>query len=158
MKKIILTAFLVLAVALVSAQDLAAQTDLTWNFGVVTDKSFKFDPFLWTTGFTVDVYMGPRFSLSPEVYMVIHNFDFGAFILAPALLLNYQTYGFFIGGGITKWWALGSQVEGAPSSDVMAKFNIGLVGSDIKLTLFAVTPFQNFFQNAWYGVTIGFYF
>jgi len=158
MKKIITTSLIFLAVALVAAQDLSAQTDLSWNIGVITDKSFKFDPFLWTNGLVLDIYMGPRFSLSPEVFMVLHNFDFGAFILAPAVLLNYQGFGFFIGGGVTKWWMLGSKVEGAPSSDVMCKLNIGLVGADIKFTFFAVTPFQNFFKDTWFGATFGFYF
>lgn len=158
MKKILLTAFVVLALTLVSARELSAQTDLSWNAGVITDKSFKFDPFLWTNGFVVDIYLGPRFSLSPEVFMVLHNFDFGAFILAPAVLLNFQTYGFFFGGGVTKWWALGSEVQGAPATDVMCKLNVGLIGADIKLTLFAVTPFQNFFRDTWFGATFGFYF
>jgi hypothetical protein len=157
-KKIIATSLVFLAVILVFARDVSAQSELSWNAGVITDKSFKFDPFLWTNGFNLDIYLSPRLSLSPELYMVLHNFDFGAFILAPGLLLNYQGPGYFFGGGITKWWILGSQVEGAPATDVMCKLNFGLVGSDIRFTLFAITPFQNFFKDTWFGATFGFYF
>jgi len=156
-KKIIATSLVLMGLMFVFARDVSAQTDLTWNAGVITDKRFKFDPFLWTNGFTLDAYLGPRLSISPELYMVLHNFDFGAFILAPGVLLNYQSFGFFLGGGITKWWMLGSKVEGAPSTDLMCKLNFGLVGRDIRLTFFVITPFQNFFKDPWFGITFGFY-
>jgi len=158
MKKITLVFSIILALAFVSARDVSSQTNLAWNIGAITDKSFKFDPFLWTNGFTLDLYLSPRLSLSPEIFMVLHNFEFGAFILAPAVLLNIQTESFFLGGGVTKWWALGTEVSGAPSSDVMCKLNFGLVGHDVKLTVFAVTPFQDFFRDTWLGATFGIYF
>jgi len=158
MKKtaVAVVAFAVLAG--LSAQDLAAQTEVSWNLGVVTDKSFSFDPFLWTTGFTFDVYFTPRFSLAPELYGIIHNFDFGAFFLAPAVLLNFHGSGFFLGGGVTKWWLIGTEIEGAPSSDVAAKLNLGFGGYDVKFTVFVVTPFNAFFKDMVLGATFGFYF
>ncbi len=158
MKKIVLTAFVFAVLAGVTAPGLSAQTDISWNWGVVTDKSFSFSPFLWTTGFTFDFYLSPNLSFSPELFAVIHNFDFGAFILAPALLLNFQGQGFFIGGGVTKWWLLGSDIEGGPSSDAAFKANVGFRGYDIKLTLFTVTPFNAFFKDMVVGATFGFYF
>ncbi len=158
MKKFVLAGLIFAVLSGVAVRDLSAQTDISWNWGVVTDKSFSFSPFLWTTGFTFDFYLTPGLSFSPELYAVIHNFDFGAFILAPALLLNFQGAGFFAGGGLTKWWLLGSEIEGGPSSDVAFKANIGFKGYDIKFTLFAVTPFKSFFKDMVIGAAFGFYF
>jgi len=158
MKKFAVAALVFIVVAGVSVRDVSAQTDISWNWGVVTDKSFSFSPFLWTTGFALDFYLTPSLSFSPELYAVIHNFDFGAFILAPALILNFQGQGFFIGGGITKWWLLGSEIEGGPSSDAASKLNVGFRGYDINFTLFTVTPFKQFFKDMVVGATFGFYF
>lgn len=158
MKKTVFIFVSVLVLSFVSAQDLAAQTDIAWNWGLITDKDFKFSPFLWTTGLTFDFYLSPQLSISPEVFMTVHNFDFGAFFLAPAVLVNFEGKGFFLGGGATKYWMLGKAVEGAPPSDWMAKLNFGIRGYDIKFTFFAVTPFTDFFKDVFFGVTFGFYF
>jgi len=158
MKKAVLIVLALLAVFAVSAKDLAAQTDISWNWGIITGQDFKFSPFLWTTGVIFDLYLSPHLSLSPDVFATVHNFDFSAFYLSPSVLLNYQGNGFFIGGGITKYWILGSEVSGAPSSDFMFKANVGFRGNDIKLTLFAVTPFNAFFKSEFFGLMFGFYF
>lgn len=158
MKKLAVAALIFIAIAGVSVQDLSAQTDISWNWGVVTDKNFSFKPFLWTTGLSFDFYLNPNLSFTPEIYSVIHNFDFGTFILAPALMLNFQGENFFAGGGLTKLWLLGSEIEGGPSSDVAFKANVGFKGYDIKFTLFAVTPFNQFFKDMVLGAAFGFYF
>jgi hypothetical protein len=72
--------------------------------------------------------------------------------------LNFQGQRFFIGGGVTKWWLLGSDYEGSPSSEAACKLNVGFRGYDIKFTAFVVTPFKNFFSDMVVGATFGFYF
>jgi hypothetical protein len=158
MKKTALIALAVLAVFAFSPKDLAAQTDVSMHWGVITDQNFKFDPFLWTGGLVIDLYLMPQLSLSPEVFATVNNFDFKAFYLSPSVLLNIQSKSFFLGGGITKYWVVGSEVSGAPSSDVMFKANVGLKGKAFKLTFFAVTPFNDFFKSEFFGILIGFYF
>jgi len=158
MKKSAFVAFAVLALFFASSRELAAQSDVALNIGVITDKSFSFNPFLWTTGLTFDFYLNPSLSISPEIYLTVHNSDFGTMLMAPAVLLNFQGYGFFVGGGITKWWLLGSDVEGAPSTDIALKFNVGLKGGGLKVTAFVITPFNNILQTAAVGATFGFYF
>jgi len=159
MKKFALIAATCLVLAFVSAQDLSAQAvDISWNIGVITSKDFKFDPFLWMEGLTYDFYLTRRLSLSPEIFTTVHNLDFRNTILSPAILLNYQGSGFFFGGGATKWWYLGSTVEGALPTDVLCKLNVGLVVRGLKLTVFVVTPFNAFFNTMWVGATLGYYY
>jgi hypothetical protein len=158
-KKIALTVgifFLALFVQAPSASTL--ESHMTWGWGVITDDSFSFKPFLWTAGFNLDLHLGPALMLSPEVYAIVHNVDFGAFILAPAVLLNFDAQGFFAGAGLTKWWLLGSKVSGAPSSDFSLKANAGFKGSGLKLTAFVITPFNDLFKSMAVGATLGFYF
>jgi hypothetical protein len=158
MKKSAFIAFAVLALFFVSSRELAAQSEVALNIGVITDKSFSFNPFLWIMGLSFDFYLTPSLSLSPEIYMAVHNSDFGTILVAPAVLLNFQGDGFFLGGGFTKWWALGSDVAGSPSSHVALKWNAGLKGGSIKLTAFVITPFDNIFQDMAVGAAFGFYF
>ncbi len=125
MKKFTLLALAVTALFLATAPNLSAQTESALEWGIVTDKSFSFKPFLWTAGLTLDFYLNPGLSLSPEFFMIVQNLDFGSFFLAPGILLNYQGTDFFMGGGLTKWWLVGSEVEGKdcggyPSQDFFA--------------------------------------
>jgi hypothetical protein len=158
MKRITILALACAVLVLAAAPRLSAQTDLSMNFGAVTDKSFSFNPFLWTAGMVIDIYLGPHVSLSPEGFIMVHNFDFGGFFVAPAVLLNYQGGGFFVGGGLTKWWLAGSDVGGSYSSDVGMKMNLGYKGSNLKLTVFAVTAFSEFMKEPVLGATFGFVF
>jgi hypothetical protein len=156
MKKFAILILAVAALILAAAPRLSAQTEISMNFGIVTDKTFSFSPFLWTGGMTFDFFLGPNLSLSPEAYFIVHNFDFGAFFLAPAVLLNFQGQGFFIGGGLTKWWLVGSDIGGSYSSDVGMKLNVGFKGRNYRFTVFAVTPFKDFLAEPVLGLTFGF--
>jgi hypothetical protein len=158
MKKFTLLALAVASLFLATAPNLSAQTEFALEWGVITDKSFSFKPFLWTAGLTLDFYLNPDFSLSPEVFMIVQNFDFGGFFLAPGILLNYQGTDFFIGGGLTKWWLVGSEVEGAYSTDVAFKANVGYKSANIKLTVFAITSFNEFFKEPVFGATFALWF
>jgi hypothetical protein len=156
MKKFAILMLVGAALFLATTPRLSAQTGLSLNFGVVTDKTFTFNPFLWTGGLTLDLFLSPNLSLSPEGYVVVNNFDFGAFFVAPAVLLNFHGAGFFVGGGLTKWWLVGSDIGGSYASDFGAKLNFGLKAGGLRFTIFAVTPFTNFLKEPILGLTLGF--
>jgi hypothetical protein len=59
------------------------------NFGVVTDDSFKFDPFLWSAGVELDLQIGNYIMFSPEAILVSEGFKFKVFTLYPAAILNF---------------------------------------------------------------------
>jgi len=156
MKKFAILILVGAALLLATTPRLSAQTGLSLNFGVVTDKTFTFNPFLWTGGLTVDLFLGSNLSLSPEGYVIVNNLDFGAFFVAPAVLLNFHGQGFFLGGGLTKWWLVGSEIGGSYASDFGAKLNFGLKAGGLRFTVFAVTPFKNFLKEPILGLTFGF--
>lgn len=158
MKKLTVVLLLVAGLALAGARPAAAQSFLSLNFGTITDSSFSFNPFFWTAGATLDIYLGPHFSLSPEATMVVHNFEFGSFILAPAVLLNVEFANLFFGGGISKWFLLGSDIPGSPSADFSLKLNAGFKGDNLRLAAFLFTPFGELFESMAVGATLGFYF
>jgi hypothetical protein len=161
MKKTALLLIIGLGLISFSAASLQAQYDrfnLAFNWGVVTDKSFDFKPFFWTSGLTFEFLIGNHLALCPEGFIIVHNFDFGGFLLTPALILNLHAGKLFIGGGLTKWWEVGSEVEATPVTDFSLKLNAGFRGDGLKLTFFAVTPFDNILDDMAIGATLGFYF
>jgi hypothetical protein len=158
MKKLTVVLLLLAGLAFVGAKPASAQSFLSLNFGTITDSSFSFDPFFWTAGATLDIYLGPHLSLSPEATMVVHNFKFGSFILAPAVLLNVEFASLFFGGGISKWFLLGSDIPGSPSADFSLKLNAGFKGDNLRLAAYMFTPFDNLFNSMAVGVSLGFYF
>jgi len=128
------------------------------NFGVVTDTSFSFNPFLWTAGVTMEIPLGKVMSIAPEGYIVVHKFNFGSFIFAPAVMLNFDFNGLFVGAGISKWFILGNDIEGSPSSDFALKLNAGFQGTGTRICAFVFTPFNDLFGSTAVGATIGFLF
>lgn len=157
MKKIIIAVLLV-AVVFLAAPNKARADYLSLNFGTVTDSSFSFNPFFWTAGMTVDIPLGNIMTLSPEGYIVVHKFNFGTFIFAPSLMLNFHLKEFFIGGGLSKWFLLGDDISGSPSTDFSLKVNAGFQGSDLRLSVFIFTPFNDLFDSMAVGATLGFVF
>jgi hypothetical protein len=157
MKKTLVAVLLVAAVTFVGPAKAQANY-LSLNFGVITDSSFSFKPFLWTGGMTIDIPLGNTFTLCPEGYFVVHNFEFGAFIFAPSVMLNFNFKEFFAGAGISKWFLLGDDIEGSPSTDFSLKLNAGFQGYDMRLCAFLFTPFKDLFGSAAVGATIGFVF
>lgn len=127
------------------------------NFGIMTDDDFKFKPLMWTAGAELDFQFGDYLMLSPEVMLVGNKFEFKEFILYPAAILNFTAGGFFIGGGVTKAFYIGS---GHPDpSDFLLKLNAGFLGKSMKLTAYAITPFDNLFKKGMaVGATLGFRF
>ena len=127
------------------------------NFGIMTDDSFSFDPIMWTAGAELDFQFGNYLMLSPEVMLVGYKFEFKQFILYPAAILNFTPGNFFIGGGITKGFFIGSGSSG--STDFALKLNAGMISNSIKLTAYLITPFNNLFKSGMaVGATLGFRF
>ena len=146
---------------LVISQPARAQYErfnLAMSFGTLTDDSFSFKPFFWTSGLNLDVYLSENIVPSSEFFIIVHNFNFDAFLLAPGAILNFNFGGFMIGGGIVKFWLVGSAITGAPSYDPALKLNTGYMGEGIRLTAFVITPFGDLFKSNTLGVSLGFYF
>ncbi len=158
MKKIIILATGLLLLFLISSQNLRAWDEgliFSLNSGVLTNEDFKFDPFLWTAGFNLDYHFGELLMISPEFYAIIPNTELDEATLAPAGLLNLKFSSLFFGAGVTKWFYV---KEG--SSKLLFKGNLGLRGNYIRLVLFTVTDFDNFFGRYayWLGAMLGFEF
>jgi len=161
MKKTCVLIIIILVIFTVSAQKANAQYRGSWvylNSGVVTDDSFDFDPFLWTAGLNMDFYLTYNLTISPEIYMIVHNFEFDAFFLAPGVLANIELQQLFFGAGVTKYFIVGSAIKGSFELDWALKLNAGFKGGGIKLQAFIVTPFDNVFEYMDIGITIGFGF
>jgi hypothetical protein len=155
MKKALFAILMIVAVAFAGAPKAEAQS-LSLNFGTVTDSSLSFKPFLWLAGATIDIPLGPILSLCPEGSIVVHDFDFGAFFFAPAVMLNVNAAGLYVGAGVTKLFLVGSEVSGAPSSDFSLKLNAGFQGSSLRLNVFLITSFKDAFKSSAVGATLGF--
>ncbi len=161
MKKKLFMGICILLVILSVSQNAKAQYDrinLALGFGTITDDSFSFKPFFWTSGVNLDFYLSEHIVLSPEFFMIVHNFNFDAFFLAPAALLNFDFGGFMIGAGVTKLWLVGSAISGSPSSDPALKLNTGYLGEGIRLSAYLITSFDNLFKSNSFGASLGFYF
>ena len=126
------------------------------NFGVQTDDSFSFDPIWWSAGAELDFQFGNFLMFSPEVMLVGEGFEFKAFILYPAAILNFTASSFFFGGGVAKGFYIGSGMSG--STDFLLKLNAGFVAQSVKLTVYALMAFDSLFKNMALGATLGFRF
>ncbi|MCP4221696.1 MAG: hypothetical protein GY765_44145 [bacterium] len=129
------------------------EIDFFAHWGVVTDDSLSFSPFLWTAGVNIDIHLGDMLMLSPEGFITCYKFEFDPFWLAPGVLLNIKMDSFFIGGGVTKWILIGDGYT--VSTDVAFKMNAGFRSDRYKLTAFAVSAFDNMFKDMQVGVTLG---
>lgn len=162
MKKVALSLLLLAFLFCVTSQNsqaLVKPFSLYLSGGVQTDTNLSFDPFFWTAGANMDFSFALLpFTLSPECYIIVHNFDFDAFTLAPGVMANLKLANLFVGAGLTKWFLVGTEAADTPPSDFMLKLNAGLKGPGVKLTVFAVTAFDNLFKTdyMWIGATVSF--
>lgn len=127
------------------------------NFGVMTDDSFSFEPFMWTAGAEVDLWFGDLVVFSPEVTLVSNGVKFKEFLLFPAAILNFTMGSVFVGGGIVKGFYIGSGDDFA-IRDLSLKLNAGLLAKNLKLTAYLMTRFDNLFDAMQVGATLGFRF
>ena len=133
------------------------QMNFGLNFGVMTDDGFSFDPLMWTAGAELDIQFGEFLMFSPEVTLVGNGFKFKEFLLFPAVILNFTPGNFFVGGGLTKGFYLGSGEDFA-ITDIALKLNAGLISRNIKLTAYLITAFDNLFDGMLVGASLGFRF
>jgi hypothetical protein len=127
------------------------------NFGTMTDDSFSFSPFMWTAGAELDLHFGSYFMFSPEALLVGNGFKFKEFLLFPGAIVNFTPGNFFVGGGITKGFYIGSGTSFAVT-DVALKLNAGLISKNLKLTAYLITAFDDLFSHMLVGANIGFMF
>ncbi len=162
MKKVALSLLLLAFLFCVTSQNsqaLGKPFSLYLSGGVLTDTNLSFDPFWWKAGANMDFSFALLpFTVSPECYIIVHNFEFDFFWLAPAVMANLKLANLFVGAGLTKWFLVGTEVTESFSTDVMLKLNAGLKGPGVKLTVFTVMPFDNLFKTDYMqiGATISF--
>jgi len=149
---------MVLLCAILLVSGLYAETNkmtIDVNFGTMTDKNFSFNPFFWTAGAELDIPFGRALIFSPEATLVGYKFEFKQFLLFPAAILNFTASSFFIGGGLTKGFYIGSGTT-TEITDVALKLNAGFLGDSLKITGYLITPFDGIFKDMIIGATIGF--
>lgn len=160
MKKIIVVIAILFIVFSFSARQLNAQDigmNFYINFGLLTDDSFSFNDYLWSTGANLDIHIGPLFMITPECDIIVYKFDFDPVILAPAVMANIKLKNIFFGLGITKWFLIGDSV-GTIEGDFALKMNVGLRTSNLRVLLYGISYFDNFFSYLLFGVSLGFGF
>jgi len=155
MKKIVVLVFGLLLVSGVHA----AGNQMTFgiNFGIMDTDQFKFDPIMWTAGAELDIQFGKYLMFSPEAILVGNGFKFKEFLLFPGAILNFTPGNFFVGGGITKGFYIGSGTSFS-LTDVALKLNAGLISKNIKLTAYIITAFDSLFDGMLVGANLGFRF
>jgi len=134
-----------------------SQMNFGVNFGIMDTDQFKFNPLMWTAGAELDLQFGEFLMFSPEVTLVGNGFKFKEFLLFPAAILNFTPGNFFVGGGLTKGFYIGSGEDFA-LTDVALKLNAGLISKNIKLTAYLITAFDSLFDGMLVGASLGFRF
>ncbi len=129
--------------------------DIYFQGGLVTDKSMSFSPLLWSAGLNLDFKFGNMMMLSPELNIVVSEFNFDYILLEPALTINFRLANFFVGAGLTKFFELGDDFW---SNKFSLKIHGGLKLIGIKLRAYMIIPFDELFKPTIYGGTIGFGF
>ncbi len=162
MKKITCLIFCGLVIFLFSAQNsqaLIKPVSFYISGGVLTDDSLSFDPFYWTGGAIIDFNLpASPIMISPECHIIVHNFEFDYFWLAPAVLVNLKLSSLFVGAGLTKWFLIGTDVEDSFVTEFMLKINVGFKGPGVRLSAFLITEFDSLFEYNTVGANIGFGF
>jgi hypothetical protein len=156
MKKIVfvLLGVSALVIVLPSQASAAGLMNFYLRGGVLTDKNFSFDPFLWTAGANIDFNIGSTLILSPECDVIVYKFNFKPLWLAPAVLLNLNLGGFYLGGGLGKLLVIGSGYD--LTSDFLLKFNAGIKSGGFKLQAYLWTPLGNeAFKDIAIGANLG---
>ncbi len=156
MKRFLIVALALLAAvaALPGTSSAAGPFNFYVRWGVMTDQSFSFSPFLWTGGANFDFNLGPALVLSPECDVLVYKFHFNPLWLTPAVTLNFRAKMFFAGGGLAKFLVIGSGYT--LTSDFLLKLNAGIKTDTFKLQAYILTPLSDeAFDDLLIGATIG---
>ena len=158
MKKVIV-AIVILSAAVAALPQTGQAADL-FNFyvrtGLITEDDFSFSPLLWTVGANFDFNLGPMLILSPECDLIVHQFNFSPVWLTPAVTLNLNLSGLYVGAGLAKFIMIGSGYT--LTSDFLFKLNGGFKTDSFKLQVYTLSSFSHLFSDMAVGFTLGFGF
>ena len=152
---IVLLSFILVLVVIPSDVSAIGPLDIYFQGGLVTDDSMSFSPLLWSAGINADFKFGNMMMLSPELNIIVNEFDFDYILLEPAITINFRLANFFVGAGLTKFFELGDDFW---ANKFSLKVHGGLKLIGIKLRVYMIIPFDELFKPAIYGGTIGFGF
>jgi len=148
MKKTILV---LVGLFLVSGLYGAGGLDFRLNFGAMSN--FDFDDYLWSAGVELDLHLGSNMMLSPEVDLIGYKFEFKDFFLTPGVVFNFKFSKLFIGAGLIRPFLL-TDASGLEEIDTwLLKLNAGFLFGNLKLTVYALTSFEDFLTSS--GTLIG---
>ncbi len=156
MKKTILILITIILILTFSSIQLKGSEGLKVfaNFGLITDDSFTFTDYMWYAGANLDFHINDLIMFSPEINLMTYKFDFKAFFVEPAVLLNFKLGTVFAGGGLTKIFLVSGHNFGA-TTDFALKLNAGFRSAHMRFRVFVITPFGNIFGENLVGVQFG---
>ena len=135
------------------AQD--TKQDVNLNIGGLTNQSFM-GP-IYTLGAGADIHLGKHIMISPELQLWSSELRLDVLQLNLGATLNYKLKIFFVGGGINIPFFMTTTF-----TDVFGiigpKINVGLRINRIKLTIYLLTSFEDFFDYFQVGANIGIVF
>ncbi len=123
--------------------------------GAISDESLSFSPLLWTAGVNIDFKTGNLLMISPELNIIVNEFNFDYILLEPALTINLRLANFFVGAGLTKIFEMGNDFW-ADKFSLKVHGGLKLIG--LKLRAFVIIPFDDLFNPTIYGGSVGFGF
>ncbi|MCK5221805.1 MAG: hypothetical protein KAR14_09510 [Candidatus Aminicenantes bacterium] len=152
---LILTLIIFVLVIITGRISAIGPLDIYFQGGVITDDSFSFSPLLWTAGLNIDFKTGNMLMISPELNIIVNEFDFDYILLEPAITINLRLANFFAGAGLTKLFELGDDFW---ANKLSLKVHGGLKLIGVKLRAYMIIPFDELFKPTIYGGSIGFGF
>ena len=128
--------------------------DIYFNATFATDDSFDFNWWYWGLGANADFHITDLIMISPEANVWTAEFDFDAFVLDTAVMLNFKLSNFFLGAGFDKAFNLSNWV----TTDIGLRLNAGIVGNNLRFVVFLITYFDSLFSYNEIGLQAGFGF
>lgn len=128
--------------------------EFSLNAGLATNLGGgeSFEVLLFSLGGQLDIDLGGKFLLSPELLLYSTLTDFSGAVFMPGALVNYKLGRFFVGAGPA--FVLGFNEDSG--FYLYPKFNVGYRGEHMTLTGYLVTSFSYFFPAGLAGASIGF--
>ncbi len=153
------TLFLILLIIFIIVPYLKADGGhIYFNGGILADDSLSFDPYFWTIGSSFDLAINDTFSISSEINAITYKMKFDTFWLEGAILANMNFEGFFMGGGLTKWFLIMDKSTSG-HTDFALKLNAGFKSKHSLIRAYLITPFDTLFKKGMIiGVSVGFGF
>jgi len=145
-----LAAFLMI---FVSSAQAAGPLNIYVRGGIMSLSDFSFNPVYGLAGANIDFNLG-ALSISPECDIQLYQFGFKPVTIMSGAILNMNLAALYFGAGLMLPVYIGSGYT--LKGDLQFKVNAGLKFGSLKLQIFILTPFTNFFQfPCWAGATLG---